>query len=67
MLSLEQCRKIDPELAGISDADVLALRDDFYILGGLAIERWSREKNGSRNPAWVLPDANEGVGYEYGD
>jgi len=54
MLSLEDCRKIDPELNNISDQELEAIRDCLYGLGNLAIEDWIRENSGSNFPLGLL-------------
>ena len=44
MLSLEQCRKIDPGLNDLSDEDLLKVRDELYNLGNIGFQDWIREK-----------------------
>ncbi len=55
MLSLEKLRKIDPELEGLSDEDVLKIQTFFYELGQIIYEDWL-ENSGSKNPVGVLRD-----------
>lgn len=43
MLSIEQARKIEPELSNLSDEDVLEVLKDMYGLGELAYEKWQKE------------------------
>lgn len=59
MLSLEQCRKIDPELKNLSDEELLEVRDLLYQMGQLAFDNWAKEKWGSKSPEWLLP-TNQG-------
>ncbi len=42
MLTLEECKKIDPDLRNISDEELKAIRDCLYGLGELAIKDWMR-------------------------
>jgi len=57
MLSIEQARKIEPELQSLTDEEVLDILNDMYGLGQLAFEKWAKEKAGSKNPQWVLPNS----------
>jgi len=57
MLTLEQCRKIEPKLNGLPDEEVLDIVKDMYGLGQLAFEKWVKEKGVSKNPEWVLPNS----------
>ena len=59
MLTLEQCRKLDPALADIPDAELLIIRDQLYELSQLAFEDWRAEKQSSKYPTGVLPQSNE--------
>lgn len=54
MLSLEECRKIDPSLKDCSDDQVREIRDALYEFGKLAIDLWLDAKGGSKNPLGVL-------------
>lgn len=59
MLSLEQCRKIDPSLKELSDEELLQVCDDLYGLGKLALDNFARvmrKNEGSKNPQRVLRD-----------
>lgn len=49
MISIEQARKIDPELACLSDEELSALLRDMYETTDLAFDLWWME-NGSKNP-----------------
>ena len=49
MLSLEQCRKIDPRLKDMPDEAVAKIRDLLYEVGQLAFDTWT-EENGSKYP-----------------
>ena len=53
MLTIEQCRKIQPELEDLSDEEVLELVEDMRGLAQLAFEKCNKE-NGSNNPIRVL-------------
>ena len=43
MLSIEQARKIEPELKNFSDQEVLEVLNDMYGIGELAFEKWQNE------------------------
>lgn len=55
MLSIEQCRKVDPAIKDLPDEEVARLRDALYGFGQLAFEVWQSEKFGSKNPVRSLP------------
>ncbi len=59
MLTLEQCRKLDPTLDDIPDDELLIIRDKLYELSTLAFEDWWEEKKGSKIPLGSLPRFNE--------
>lgn len=44
MLSVKQCRKIEPDLGILTDEEVLEVLNDMYGLGQLAYEKWVRER-----------------------
>ncbi len=58
MLSLEQCRQIEPDLEKVSDEEVTRIRNLLYGLGQLAYETWDNdrvdEKNDSKSPLGLL-------------
>lgn len=56
MLTLEQCRKLAPELADLSDDKLLEIRDTLYQLAQLALDSWF-ETQGSKSRTWSLPDS----------
>ncbi|PYS20547.1 MAG: hypothetical protein DMF72_20785 [Acidobacteria bacterium] len=59
MLTLEQCRKIDPELNKLSDEELIKVRAALYKLGHIIFDDWISEKSGSNYPVGdsrVLPD-----------
>ena len=58
MLTLEECRKIDPELSNLSDAEVLEVVENMRGFAQLAFEKWLREKTGSKYLTRVLPNSN---------
>jgi hypothetical protein len=43
MLSIEDCKKIDPRLALLSDEEVEKIRDHLYLVAELAIENFLEE------------------------
>ncbi len=49
MISLEQCRKIDPKLSRLSDEELTRVRDLLYEFGFLALETFMEDKSGSKN------------------
>ena len=56
MLSLEDIRKIDPELSDVSDAELEEVLATLYELGRLAYDVQQIEKSGSKNPVGSLTD-----------
>ena len=44
MISIEECRKLDPRLEKMSDEEVRKIRDSLYELGQLAFDTWLEEK-----------------------
>lgn len=44
MLTLEQCRRIDPDLANLSDDELLALRDKLYAVANVALDSLGRHE-----------------------
>lgn len=61
MLSLEQCRKIDPRLELLPDEEVLKLLESLYGLGQLAFESYIKENAGSKNPEGLLLSSKGGI------
>ena len=59
MISLDECRKIQPELAEMSDAEVTKIRELIYGLGQLVFETWNENKSDSKNPLGSLTDSTE--------
>ena len=53
MLSIEQARKIEPDLENLTDSEVLELISDMYGLGQLAYDKWLKMR-GSKYPDRVL-------------
>lgn len=62
MFTLEQCRKIDPELEGLSDEELLQIRDNFYEITQLAFEAWVEKQHGSKNLEWLLSSPEDSLG-----
>lgn len=54
MISLKSLRKIDPEMAQLSDEEVKEIREFFYAFGQLIFEDWCEQKYGSKNPVRLL-------------
>ena len=44
MLTLEQCRRIDPDLANLPDEELLALRDKLYAVANTAFDSLCRHE-----------------------
>ena len=44
MLTLEQCRRIDSDLANLSDDELLALRDKLYAVANVALDSLGRHE-----------------------
>lgn len=60
MLTLEQCRRIDPDLANLPDEELLALRDKLYAVANVALDSLGRHE--ASNPAHVpalLPEGGK--------
>lgn len=50
-ISLNHLRKIDPEVANLTDKELEAVRDSFYEMGNLIFEDWCEQKFGSKYPS----------------
>jgi hypothetical protein len=59
MLGAEQLRKIDPELAHLSDDEILEIRNSLYDLGGLIFDDWLENGAVSKYPIGVLQRLQE--------
>ena len=59
MISLEQCRKIEPDLEKLSDEEVTKIRNLMYGLGQLIYETWDEERSGSKFPLGSLTSKEE--------
>ncbi len=57
MLSVEQLRKIDPELRDITDENLEKIRETFYSISQLAFETFNKNYV-SKNPIGVLSNNN---------
>ena len=44
MISLDQCKKIDPALVNLSDEELTEIRNSLYELGNIAFKVWQEEK-----------------------
>jgi len=59
VISLEDLRKIDPELNDLTDEELEQIRAELYQLGQLAFDVWWLEKDGSKNPVGSLTEHKE--------
>ncbi|MDR3571873.1 MAG: hypothetical protein P4L81_06855 [Candidatus Pacebacteria bacterium] len=59
MLDPEQLRRIDPDLVGMSDEEVEALKADMYETIQLAYDIWWFRKNGSKNPIGSMAQSRD--------
>jgi hypothetical protein len=55
MLTIEQCREIDPRLKNLPDELVEKIRDSLYALGQLAFDEWVEDRNVSKIPVGIAP------------
>lgn len=60
MLTLEQCRRIDPDLANLPDEELLAFRDKLYAVANVALDSLGRHEasNPVHAPA-LLPECGK--------
>ncbi len=59
MISLEQLKEIDPNLAHLSDDEIIEVRASFYDLGTLIFDDWLENGEGSKYPSGVLQRLKE--------
>lgn len=59
MLSIESLKKIDPEMAHISDDELIKIRQSFYDFGQLMFDDWCEQKFGSKYPIGSLTNNQE--------
>lgn len=59
MLNIEKLRKIDPDLAHLSDDEILEVRDSLYDLGQLMFDDWLENGDGSKYPVRFLQRLKE--------
>lgn len=59
MLSVEQMLKIDPELADLSEADLIELQSSLYETAQLAFDVYWTRKHGSKNPVGSFPSLGQ--------
>lgn len=59
MLTLEQLRKIDPDLAHLPDDEILEIRDSLHDLCQLMFDDWLDNGAGSKYPVRVLQGLKE--------
>lgn len=60
MLSIEQLRRIDPDLTDLTDEELLNICDQCYALGQLIFDSWleARQENGSKYHVGALQETN---------
>lgn len=54
MISIADCRKLDPRLEKMSDEEVTKIRDSLYELGQLAFDTWLEEKGSNISVGYGL-------------
>lgn len=54
MLTLQECRQIDPRLNELSDEELSKVLNALYQLGQIIFDDWLTEKHGSNYPVGVL-------------
>jgi len=54
MISLDECRKLEPDLMKLSDEEVTKIRNLMYGLGQLIYETWDEEISDSKIPLGSL-------------
>ena len=57
MLTLEQCRQIDPKLNKLSDEELLRVLAALYELAGIIFDDWATEERVPSHPVGVLRDS----------
>lgn len=58
MLSLKQCKKIDPALKDLSDEELQKILAALYELGSITFDIWARRR-GSKNPEKIVPKTDK--------
>ena len=61
MLTLEKLRKIDPNLAQMSDGDLEALRGALYETAQLAFDAYWEKEDDSKYPVGLLTPEADGA------
>ena len=59
MLDLDKLRKIDPDVAHLTDDELIKIRQSFYDFGQLIFEDWQEQKFGSKYPIGSFPDKQD--------
>jgi hypothetical protein len=59
MISVDECRKIQPDLVTLSDEEVTNIRTLMYGLGQLIYETWDEKRNDSKSPFGLLTPTPE--------
>ena len=50
MIGLDKLRKIEPDIAQLTDSELEEIRQSFYDFGQLIFEDWLEQKFGSKYP-----------------
>ncbi len=50
MIDIQELKKVDPELAKVSDTEALEIRDLLYQMAELALKNYYAEENVSKYP-----------------
>ena len=66
MLTIEECKTIDPSLAGLSDQQIIEIRDALYLAGKLALQHFN-DHSVSKNPNWLMPSTDNSTTIKLND
>ena len=59
MLSIEQLKRIEPELTKLSEEELSELRETLYRMAQFAFDVWWHRKSGSKNPVGLFPSQQD--------
>ncbi len=59
MITIEELKKLEPELADKSDKEVTVIRNLLYQAANLALENFFEDKSGSKNPVGLLTSSEQ--------
>ena len=59
MITIEELKKLEPELVDKSDEEVTIIRNLLYQAANIALENFIEDKSGSKYPAGSLTSSNE--------